>query len=109
MCEHAPNREAAMVTIDPGTPEHHGRDGVWCDPCLEPLVRALNDAGLRTVASCCGHGKRPGRIDLANGTVLFVADPETAQRINSWNHEHQLATDPEYAADHNTRTQEPAS
>ena len=25
MCEHAPNREAAMVVV---------QDGVWCDPCL---------------------------------------------------------------------------
>lgn len=107
MCDHTNDpggREAAMVTIRPGTPEKHGRDGVWCDPCLVDLVRALNDDGLPTTASCCGHGGRPGRIDLADGRVLFIADPETAERINEWLHRHQLATDPEYAADYTQRT-----
>lgn len=56
-----------------------GNPIVWCDPCLAPLVAALNDAGMRTVASCCGHGRRPGRIDLADETVLWV---DVAGRIN---------------------------
>lgn len=70
MCDH-PNREAAMVVV---------REGVWCDPCLEPLVRALNDGGLRTVASCCGHGKRMGNVALADGRELLIApDYDTAR------------------------------
>ena len=63
MCEHAPNREAAMVVITPG---------VWCDPCIEPLVRTLNEGGLPTVASCCGHGVRPGKVALTDGRELFI-------------------------------------
>lgn len=71
MCDHTP-RETAMVVLDPGTPERHGRDGVWCDPCLAPLIRALNDGGVRTVASCCGHGAVPGSIILADGRWLMI-------------------------------------
>jgi hypothetical protein len=64
MCDHA-NREDAMAVIDEQT---------WCDPCLEPLVRALNGGGIRTVASCCGHGRRPGSVLLANGRALLVLE-----------------------------------
>lgn len=63
MCDHSPNREAAMVVVQPG---------VWCDPCLVPLVKALNDGGLPTVASCCGHGKQDGSIVLADGRELLI-------------------------------------
>lgn len=68
MCD----RDLPDIVIDPGTPERRGRDGVWCDPCIEPIVRALNEGGLRTVASCCGHGERPGRITLSDDTDLYV-------------------------------------
>jgi len=27
------------------------------DSCIAPLVQVLNDYGIETVASCCGHGK----------------------------------------------------
>lgn len=77
MCDHE-NREAAMVTVAPW---------VWCDPCLAPLVKAINDSPdmpvtisrrsghpLRTLASCCGHGKAPGRITLADGRELLLLD-----------------------------------
>jgi hypothetical protein len=48
--------------------------GVWCDPCLVPLVRALNDGGIPTKASCCGHGKRNGSIVLADGRELVIRE-----------------------------------
>jgi hypothetical protein len=60
------------VVIDPGTPERHGRDGVWCDPCIAPLVKALRDAGIRSVASCCGHGRNVGSIVLDDGRELVI-------------------------------------
>jgi hypothetical protein len=47
-------------------------DGVFCDPCIAPLVAALNAAGIHTVASCCGHGFRPGWIALRDGRQLTV-------------------------------------
>jgi hypothetical protein len=51
------DREAKMTVLPAGG---------CCDPCIEPLVRALNDAGIATRASCCGHGHRPGNIVLAD-------------------------------------------
>ena len=42
------------------------------DKCIAPLVRALNDAGIKTIARCCGHGKMHGNIALADGRELFV-------------------------------------
>ena len=77
-CRTAPNREAAMVTIRTGTPEHHGRDGVWCDPCIADIIRALNDGGVTTIASCCGHGQRAGRISLTDGRELILEAGATA-------------------------------
>lgn len=64
MCDYAPFRERAMTAA----PDMSW----WCDPCIAPIVKALNDAGLRTVASCCGHGERPGSIILANETELVI-------------------------------------
>lgn len=34
-------------------------DGRRIDPCLEGLIAFLNDAGIETVACCCGHGVYP--------------------------------------------------
>lgn len=76
MCEHAPNREAAMVITHR---DATGKPTVWCDPCIAPIVRALNDGGLPTIASCCGHHGGVGRITLADGRELFlVPDFEAA-------------------------------
>lgn len=42
------------------------------DSCIAPLVKALNDGGVETVASCCGHGKGPGLISLGDGRELLL-------------------------------------
>lgn len=42
------------------------------DRCIVPIISALNAAGIATVASCCGHGHRPGWIALANGLQLAI-------------------------------------
>lgn len=90
MCDHSNDpggKEAAMVTVYPG---------VWCDPCIAPLVKALNECpdlpslpskhnpdGIRTLASCCGHGKRPGKITLADRRELFIVpDFDSARRLD---------------------------
>ena len=58
-----------------------GTPTVWCDPCLAPLIRALNDGGIGTVASCCGHNGKgsdrqqtnaPGWVMLRDGRTLFI-------------------------------------
>jgi len=69
MCDFS-HREQAMVTIRPG---------VWCDPCLVPLVRALYEGGFPTVSSCCGHGKQPPAIALANGRWVLVLTDDQAK------------------------------
>lgn len=70
MCNY-PNREAAMVTVER---DASGKPTVFCDPCIEPLVRALNAGGIPTVASCCGHGERHGGIALRDGRELIIAN-----------------------------------
>ena len=45
---------------------------VSVDQCIAPLVQALNDGGICTVASCCGHGKGMGNIALRDGRELAI-------------------------------------
>lgn len=46
------------------------------------LVCVLNAHGYPTVASCSGHGHRPGRITLADGREIIIAKGyEEAQAI----------------------------
>ena len=48
------------------------------DYCIHRIVAALNAGGIRTVASCCGHGKLKGNIVLEDGRVLIIQPtPET--------------------------------
>lgn len=61
MCQHGDTVE----TIIGGKP-------VAVDRCIVQLVIAINSGGAQTVASCCGHGHRPGRISLRDGRELFV-------------------------------------
>lgn len=64
-----------MLTI----PAHLSHTGlayvrpVAVDRCIAPIVAALNDGNVPTVASCCGHGNRPGTIALADGRELIIA------------------------------------
>ncbi len=53
------------------------------DPCIAELVQALNDAGFETIASCCGHGYRPGNIALKDGREFAIArNWEEARQID---------------------------
>lgn len=60
-----------------------GRPTVFCDPCIAPIVRALNEGGIPTAASCCGHGNRTGRISLVSGRDLFLVAFDTAQAVDA--------------------------
>lgn len=56
---------------------------VTVDACLAPLIAALNLGGYPTVASCCGHGHRPGNIALKDGRELCILpDYETGRRMD---------------------------
>lgn len=54
------------------------------DACIAPIVKALNDAGLTTIASCCGHKRGHGNIILADGRELLICpDYETARTVDA--------------------------
>ena len=42
------------------------------DECIKPIIDALNNGGINTIASCCGHGYRTGRISLKDGRELVI-------------------------------------
>lgn len=74
MCEHGTTVQLE-VTV-PASLSYSGlarRAVKDIDACLVPLVEALNTAGFVTVASCCGHGRRPGNVALADGRELIIA------------------------------------
>lgn len=73
-----PASELATVTLHHLTSRGHATAGV--DPCIAPLVQALNDGGLQTIASCCGHNQRPGWIALGDGRQIMVMPDMDAVR-----------------------------
>lgn len=50
------------------------------DFCIAPIVKALNESGITTIASCCGHDKPLGDIILADGRELIIAPRYEAAR-----------------------------
>jgi len=46
------------------------------DGCIAPIVQALNDAGIYTANSCCGHGKEDGTIILHDGRTIKIINVE---------------------------------
>ena len=42
------------------------------DSCIANIVYALNDIGIGTTASCCGHGRQPGSIILKDGREIRI-------------------------------------
>jgi hypothetical protein len=74
------SREENMVVI---AKDDEGNPTIWCDPEIADIVTALNAGELSTVASCSGHGYRPGRISLKDGRELFIATKEQAEVIDA--------------------------
>lgn len=85
MCEHGDTVELEVVI--PAHLSHTGRQRRATKPvdrCIAPIVSALNRGGLITVSSCCGHGRGPGRISLADGRELYIApDRRTAEELEA--------------------------
>jgi len=46
------------------------------DRCIAPIVKALQEGGIDMRASCCGHGKTDGKINLQDGRVLVIKTKE---------------------------------
>lgn len=79
MCEHG----TPPIQVRLSKPRSDGRTHAPVDACVAPLVQALNDIGFLTTSSCCGHGRRPGIISLADGRELIVMpDWETSRSID---------------------------
>lgn len=75
------SRESEMVVLER---DKDGRATIWCDPEIAPLVKALNDGGIPTIASCSGHGERNGNIALKDGRELIIAnDWRDARKIEN--------------------------
>ncbi len=58
MCQHGETEIVRLLR--PNT--YSGRTEVEVDRCIALIVQQLNDIGIRTLNSCCGHGKGPGSI-----------------------------------------------
>ena len=52
------------------------------DFCIHKIVAALNAGGIRTVASCCGHGTMKGNIILEDGRVLLIL--QKPESLEAW-------------------------
>ena len=78
MCKHRDAGGAEAAVDIPGKRTAH------VDYCIAALVRALNGAGFITVASCCGHGNRPGNIALADGReLIIVKDYDDGRKVDT--------------------------
>ena len=73
MCQ---DRDSAVVRVHIAAHLSHTGETYWrdmlVDRCIAPIVQALQVSGIDMLASCCGHGKGPGRIDLADGRYLTI-------------------------------------
>lgn len=73
MCKHG-TEELMTVTI-PAHLSHTGverQDVKGIDFCIAGIVKALNAGGVKTISSCCGHGRSDGSILLADGRELII-------------------------------------
>jgi hypothetical protein len=73
MCEYG-NTVKVLVTIPAGLSYTRKTRRAWkpIDKCIAPLVKALEKGNVKMSASCCGHNKGDGRIDLQDGRVLII-------------------------------------
>lgn len=73
MCEHGTNCLVLVkVPADLSATGTEKWRAFGIDSCIATLVKALQEGGIDMRASCCGHGKGPGRIDLADGRHLLI-------------------------------------
>jgi len=55
------------------------------DRCLAPIIKALNEGGIKTAMSCCGHGEHDGFILCADEDkyrlLIVVSEEESLERF----------------------------
>ena len=74
MCTHGTHKTLTLTTCSEVS--HTGEDyrREWpVDACIADIVKALDDAGIHMLGSCCGHGQRDGSIILRDGRTLRVS------------------------------------
>lgn len=66
--------EEVMVTIpaDLSSTGKEKRKKVKIDRCIAPIVKALEQGGIKMRGSCCGHSKTDGDIHLQDGRILII-------------------------------------
>lgn len=73
-----------QVNVTLAHPRKDGVTFVGVDPCIAPLVQAINDAGIQTASSCCGHGHQTGSIILEDGREILIApDWHSARKMRA--------------------------
>lgn len=78
--------EVLEVTI-PAELSYTGKERkkrVGIDSCIAPIIKALNEGGIRTDYCCCGHGKKDGVILLHDGRVFRIHSAKKVARHGSF-------------------------
>lgn len=52
------------------------------DSCIADIVEALETKGIVMIASCCGHNKGNGYIDLQDGRSLIIHSSNDSTSTN---------------------------
>jgi len=55
---------------------------IKADKCIASIIRALNEGGIMMKGSCCGHDKRLGEIELADGRIILIFKGDFCQYLN---------------------------
>lgn len=80
MCRHG---STFPVNVPIPTDLSHTRELRWAvkpvDSCIARIIGALNEGGVFTRASCCGHGRGPGTIELQDGRTLVVVSHQVEE------------------------------
>lgn len=81
MCEPGDTvRVAVVIPADLSSTGFHRIKHARIDRCIAPLVSALQKGGIDMRGSCCGHGWGPGDIQLQDGRLLLILEPQKAER-----------------------------
>jgi hypothetical protein len=83
--------EIVEVTI-PADLSHTGKafkKKVGIDKCIAPIVKALEQGGIKMRGSCCGHGKTNGHIHLQDGRLLIIKQNGTEYLANFKAYKHK--------------------
>ena len=74
-CQKCGKHQLAVQLCSPR--QHSKLEWAYVDHCIGPLVEVLNQYGIKTTNSCCGHGQYPGSIIIDQlGTQITLIIPE---------------------------------